>query len=142
VNKFVIDKARGERIKYVRLSVLDKLSQEAFADWVGGVTRGAVGNWELGKPVGLKNLTAIADKAAIDFDWLAFGRGIAPGPRAPSDQPRRSNREIRESIMTMYRQLPASEQREVAADLVRGIDVPESSSQAPRAVPETSGSKR
>lgn len=53
-------------------------SQEQFAAWIGGVSRGAVGNWELGKEVGLENLKAIATKAGISLDWLAYGVGEDP----------------------------------------------------------------
>lgn len=73
-----IDKARGARIKRVRLDILGYKSQEQFAQWIGGVSRGAVGNWELGKDVGLDNLKAIASKAGVSLDWLAYGAGDAP----------------------------------------------------------------
>jgi hypothetical protein len=48
------DLARGDRIKYVRTTLLDIKSQEKFAEVLsaeGGapITRGAVGNWELGR---------------------------------------------------------------------------------------------
>lgn len=75
-----IDKARGQRIRYVRTELLQMRSQEKFADWIGGVTRGAVGNWETGKDVSIENLKAIADKAGISLDWLAFNRGEKPQP--------------------------------------------------------------
>jgi transcriptional regulator with XRE-family HTH domain len=70
----------GERIKQIR----------AEKGWSGvdlakrlGVTRGAVGNWELGKGIKRQNLQRIADIARISFDWLATGRG-APGDRKDS----------------------------------------------------------
>lgn len=72
------DADRGRRIKYVRKELLGLTSQEAFADWVGGVTRGAVGNWERGLDIGLDNLVAIAKKADISLEWLAHNKGQKP----------------------------------------------------------------
>jgi transcriptional regulator with XRE-family HTH domain len=48
-----------------------------------GVTRGAVGNWELGKGIKRENLQLIADKYKISFDWLATGRGLMKEPPPP-----------------------------------------------------------
>jgi phage repressor protein C with HTH and peptisase S24 domain len=77
-----IDPERGERIKFVRLSVMGMRSQEKFAEALTKAgktaTRGAVGNWELGKEVGLDSLTAICDLAGVDLNWLAYGKGEAP----------------------------------------------------------------
>lgn len=74
-----IDKARGERIRTVRTEVLKLRSQERFAEMLStdakDLTRGAVGNWELGKEVGLENLTAICKLSGVNLDWLAYGRG-------------------------------------------------------------------
>lgn len=77
------DVARGDRIKYVRTTLLDIKSQEKFAEVLsaeGGtpITRGAVGNWELGKDVALKNLRLIAELADISLDWLAYEAGERP----------------------------------------------------------------
>jgi hypothetical protein len=72
------DPARGERIKYVRTELLNLRSQEAFAQWVGGVTRGAVGNWERGLDIGLDNMIAIAKKADVPLEWLAHDKGEKP----------------------------------------------------------------
>lgn len=66
----------SDRIRHVREVVLD-LSQEDFAKLLG-VTRGAVGNWELGKPIGRKNIVGIADKSGVRLDWLLTGKGPAP----------------------------------------------------------------
>lgn len=73
------DIKRGERIKHVRTDILSLRSQEQFAQWLSDkghhVTRGAVGNWELGKDVGLDSLTAICENSGIQLDWLAHGKG-------------------------------------------------------------------
>lgn len=72
------DAARGQRIKYVRTIILGMRSQEAFAEWMGDVTRGAVGNWELGKEIGLDNLATISERAGVSLDWLAYNKGPMP----------------------------------------------------------------
>lgn len=74
----------GKRIKHLRTEVLGIQSQQEFADKLGGVTRGAVGNWELGKGVKRENLQRIASRFQISFDWLATGRG--DNPEAPDKQ--------------------------------------------------------
>lgn len=71
----------ANRIKFVRKRA--RLSQERFAETLGTVdgvkvSRGAVGNWELGKGISRANLAAIADKFAVPLDWLEFGRGEIP----------------------------------------------------------------
>lgn len=71
-----IDEERGERIKLVRTKILGIRSQEKFAELIGGVTRGAVGNWETGKEIGLENLKTIAIKADVSLDWLVTGEGV------------------------------------------------------------------
>lgn len=81
--KTTIDKERGERIKYVRSEILDLKSQEKFAEVLSlesgfPLTRGAVGNWELGKDIGIDNLKAIAELADISLDWLAYNSGDRP----------------------------------------------------------------
>lgn len=63
------------RIKFVRNSA--GLSQEAFGKALG-VSRGAVGNWELGKDISKDNLMAIAQEWRISLDWLMNGHGTAP----------------------------------------------------------------
>lgn len=71
----------GTRIKQVR--TLAGLSQEKFAEVVSArtgakVTRGAVGNWELGGGISRANLTAISDEFNVDLNWLERGTGIEP----------------------------------------------------------------
>lgn len=78
-----VDRARGERIKYVRRELLGHRAQEAFAkalsEFTGRpITRGAVGNWELGKEISLENLKAIAEMAGISLDWIAYNSGERP----------------------------------------------------------------
>lgn len=53
-----------------------QLSQTALADAVG-VQRSAVSQWEasLGKNPTLKNLRKVAEITAVQFEWLATGRG-------------------------------------------------------------------
>lgn len=53
-------------------------SQAEFAEALGGVTRGAVGNWELGKGVKLENLRNMSSRFSVSFDWLATGTGEPP----------------------------------------------------------------
>jgi phage repressor protein C with HTH and peptisase S24 domain len=71
----------ANRIKYIRK--LAKLSQEKFAEALGTVdgvkvTRGAVGNWELGGGITRANLAAISDRFKVPLDWLEFGKGDLP----------------------------------------------------------------
>lgn len=71
----------ANRIRFVRKQ--HKMSQERFAEALGTVegikvTRGAVGNWELGKGISRANLAAIADRFKVNLDWLEFGKGEMP----------------------------------------------------------------
>jgi len=67
-----------DRIRYIRQ--LNRLSQEKFAE-ILGTTRGAVGNWELGKGIKLENLRQISEKFEVSLDWLSKGTGRTPnGP--------------------------------------------------------------
>jgi phage repressor protein C with HTH and peptisase S24 domain len=71
----------ANRIKFIRKRA--RLSQERFAETLGTVegvrvTRGAVGNWELGGGISRSNLAAISDKFGVPLDWLEFGRGDIP----------------------------------------------------------------
>lgn len=79
-----IDRDRGERIKFVRTEILNLKSQEQFASLLSkeakNVTRGAVGNWEQGKEVGIESLTAICRVSGVNLDWLAYNRGEVRGP--------------------------------------------------------------
>jgi len=74
-----IDLERGARIKHVRAEVLGLRSQQALADLLSKegkeVTRGAVGNWETGKEIGLESLVAISRLAGVRVEWLASNDG-------------------------------------------------------------------
>lgn len=73
--------AIGKRIKQLRHDNMG-LSQEAFASLLG-VTRGAVGNWELGKGIKFENLQKIALILGQPVEWLATGRGSPAGDVRP-----------------------------------------------------------
>jgi len=84
----------GNRIKFVRKQA--NLTQEKFAEALGTVegvkvTRGAVGNWELGKGISLENLAAIADKFNTNLDWLKSGRGELPQKSDAANSPPLTN---------------------------------------------------
>lgn len=71
----------ADRILAVRKRA--RLSQEKFAEAIGEVdgvriTRGAVGNWELGGGISRANLAAISEKFGVDLNWLERGKGIDP----------------------------------------------------------------
>lgn len=67
------DVETGSRIRSLRKQL--GISQEEFAQRLGGVTRGAVGNWELGKGIKRDNLVRIAEAFGSSVDWLATGTG-------------------------------------------------------------------
>lgn len=82
------DAAIGKRIAQLRKEHLGIESQQVFAKRLGNVTRGAVGNWELGKGIKRENLQRIANVFEVSFDWLATGRGTiqpAQDDTAPSE---------------------------------------------------------
>ncbi len=86
-------KTKADRIRLVRQ--LSRLSQERFAEELG-TSRGAVGNWELGKGIKQENLDQIAEKYGVSLDWLARGHGRPPGEIAtgnpdPDYEPRPSS---------------------------------------------------
>lgn len=89
-----VDLDRGERIRFVRSKVLRLTSQEKLATLLGQetgeeLTRGAIGNWELGKEVSFNNLRALARLADVSVDWLATGEGVPPSKDAfPKSAPR------------------------------------------------------
>ncbi|MFN3656796.1 MAG: XRE family transcriptional regulator [Pseudolabrys sp.] len=71
---------RAERIRLVRTT--NNLSQEAFAARLSSprrtITRGAIGNWELGRGIKGDNLALIAERFGVSLDWLSNGKGQAP----------------------------------------------------------------
>lgn len=84
------DAAVGRRIVKLRKE-LNLDSQQVFADQLGNVTRGAVGNWERGAGIKRENLQRIAKVFGVSFDWLATGRGsmrpdVAPDEPNPSEE--------------------------------------------------------
>ncbi|WP_334154730.1 XRE family transcriptional regulator [Agrobacterium pusense] len=64
---------KGTRIKLIREKM--NLTQQGFADILGGVSRGAVGNWERDQGIKEENIEAISDKTGVSYEWLATGRG-------------------------------------------------------------------
>lgn len=85
-----IDLERGARIKHIRAEILGLRSQQALADLLSKegkeVTRGAVGNWETGKEVGLESLVALSRLAGVRLEWLASNDGSMRDE--PVDSPR------------------------------------------------------
>lgn len=69
------DVALGARIRQVRENA--RLSQDAFGEELG-VTRGAVGNWEMGKNISFLHMKAIAQCFGVDMNWLTFGSDSMP----------------------------------------------------------------
>ncbi|CDX26879.1 Putative phage repressor (fragment) [Mesorhizobium plurifarium] len=65
----------GKRIRQLRVEILEMESQQAFADLLG-VTRGAVGNWELGQGIKFENVQLIALKTDCSLEWLTLNRGV------------------------------------------------------------------
>lgn len=61
------DREIGNRIRQLRAE--RQISSQVLADRLG-VTRGAVGNWELGKGIKRDNLQKIADEFDVSLDWL------------------------------------------------------------------------
>lgn len=74
-------KTKAGRIKLVR--ALSGLSQEKFGIALG-TTRGAVGNWELGKGIKQENLEQISENFDVSLDWLSTGKGLPPANLSPA----------------------------------------------------------
>jgi transcriptional regulator with XRE-family HTH domain len=81
-------KTIGQRIKAARQS--RGWTQHEFAAEIG-VSRGAIGNWELGKDgkggITLENLERVAEATAVSVEWLRTGSG--PSGMSDSEMPRR-----------------------------------------------------
>lgn len=73
--------ALGERIHHLRDHL--GLSQKEFAARLG-VTRGAVGNWEIGTGAKRRSLEDIVDAFHCDRQWLYLGTGV-PFPKGSID---------------------------------------------------------
>jgi phage repressor protein C with HTH and peptisase S24 domain len=65
----------ADRIKHVRS--LARLPQEKFGRRLG-VTRGAVGNWELGKGIEAENIVKIVEEFGVPIEWMMLNKGEAP----------------------------------------------------------------
>jgi transcriptional regulator with XRE-family HTH domain len=63
----------GKRIRLLRDSVPDR-TQADFARLLG-VSRGAVGNWELGQGIKRENLVLVSQKTGASLDWLMGNNG-------------------------------------------------------------------
>jgi transcriptional regulator with XRE-family HTH domain len=79
-SKFALRKALAMMKSHSRIKMARRhlnVSQAALATAVG-VQRSAVSHWEapLGKNPTLTNLRKIADLTAVQFEWLATGRGV------------------------------------------------------------------
>lgn len=121
------DPERGERIKHVRVNLLRIRSQEKFAERLSEigkpVTRGAVGNWELGKEIGLDSLTAICRLSGVDLNWLAFDDGDPP-----------------EEVQPKIRLVSSFDPDEPEADAVDGAFTQDTwKPRVPNAIPEVDG---
>lgn len=74
-----VDIERGERIQYLRKEVLKLRSQAALASMMATkVSRGAVGNWELGQKIGLTNLRELAALGNTTIEWITDNVGDPP----------------------------------------------------------------
>lgn len=81
---------RGNRIRYVREKILGLESQDELADMLK-LTRGAVGNWELGKGIGRENLIKLAGLAEVSAEWIDSRQGPDPKPRRKGGAPGAEN---------------------------------------------------
>lgn len=64
----------GNRVRHLRVNILGYDRQVDFAEKLG-VTRGAVGNWELGRGIGRANIDHIAKTFNVSVDWLNSAMG-------------------------------------------------------------------
>lgn len=69
------DTERGKRVKKIRKEVLKLKSQEELATRLA-VTRGAVGNWELGGEMGIDAMAALSKLSGVPLDWIAYNQGV------------------------------------------------------------------
>jgi phage repressor protein C with HTH and peptisase S24 domain len=125
-----IDTERGRRIRHVRSDILGLRSQQQLADLLSKegkeVTRGAVGNWELGKEVGLESLIALSRLAGVRVEWLASNDGeMMIGPLPVNDETKSlgnhslfdpPNAIIRDKVEGLGRKIP------VYGQAVGGVD--------------------
>lgn len=64
----------GDRVRHLRINILKMPTQAEFATKLG-VSRGAVGNWELGKGIKRENIERISRAYGVSVDWLNRGAG-------------------------------------------------------------------
>lgn len=64
---------KGARIKKIREKL--QMTQQQFADLLGGITRGAVGNWERDQGIKEENIELISSMTGVSYEWIATGRG-------------------------------------------------------------------
>lgn len=76
-------KTIGARIRQLRDS--RRLNQHEFGARLG-VSRGAVGNWELDQGIKTENLAKIAEVFGCSMDWLASGRGAMTPKAGDADE--------------------------------------------------------
>lgn len=129
------DQGLAERIRYLREDVLGMKSQKEFAEAIGGVSRGAVGNWELGKGVKAANLIRIADRFGISFQWLVTGYGERPERlkngevTAPTDKP------SGQAVLRIWALIPDDKQDQ-ALRVLSTFAEPEPANQPPPPAPQ------
>lgn len=85
----VIMETLADRIAFLRKGL--GLTQEEFAGAVSdllieegqpGITRGAVGGWELGKGIAMSRLKAVSQLTSASLDWIANNAGVPPDAEA------------------------------------------------------------
>jgi len=103
------DLKRAQRIQILREQVLDLSSQDALAVKIG-VSRGAVGNWELGQPIGVKYVKALAEMSGASIEWILSGTG--PTPEKASNAMSAIDRPTTADALKIYAQLPEADKRE------------------------------
>lgn len=91
------------RIKYVREKA--GMTQAEFAEAISAarsgarITRGAVGNWELGGGVDTENIAAIAVRFGVPMTWLVKGDPEQPPPHVQQPAPAWGNARVGGPIM-------------------------------------------
>ncbi|WP_164834825.1 helix-turn-helix domain-containing protein [Sinorhizobium meliloti] len=119
----------GKRIRFLRKEILGYHRQSDFADRLG-VTRGAVGNWEIGVGMKRDHLMMIAKEFNISWVWLAEGKGTPiakPSIDARLEMlPPEEYETLYEHFQTMIdNRLRALGRKEPGGDEASGLDLPE-----------------
>lgn len=119
----------GKRVRFLRKEILGYHRQSDFADRLG-VTRGAVGNWEIGVGMKRDHLMTIAKEFNISWVWLAEGKG-APIAKPSIDAklellPPEEYETLYEHFQTMIdNRLRALGRKEPGGEKDSGLDLPE-----------------